>query len=223
MNTNLVSYYKDRAAEYEKIYSKPERQNDLLAGAAMLQTIFSEKNVLEIACGTGYWTEKIAATANQVLATDINDAVIEIAKSKTYDPASITFQVADLYALNAPEKFEHLFGGFIWSHIKLEDLGAFLDAVESLVEPGGIIVFMDNNYVEGSNLPVTHTDDAGNTYQTRNLEDGTQHLVLKNFPSESFIRDLLKDRTSDLSFIQLQYYWIMTYKKRLQLPFSSCP
>lgn len=60
MNTDIISYYKDRAKEYEKKYSKPERQEDLKSIATILQEIFADKQVLEIACGTGYWTEKIA-------------------------------------------------------------------------------------------------------------------------------------------------------------------
>lgn len=39
MNTDLVLYYKDRAEEYEKIYSKPERQEDLKSAATILQEI----------------------------------------------------------------------------------------------------------------------------------------------------------------------------------------
>jgi len=212
MNTDLVSYYKDRAKEYEKIYSKPERQTDLLIAGQILQDTFSGHDVFEIACGTGYWTEKISRTAKNILATDINDTVIEIAKSKEYSQAKVDFQIADIFNLANVAKRESLFGGFIWSHIKLQDLKSFVDVANSLVKAGGTIVFMDNNYVEGSNLPLTDKDDLGNTYQTRTLEDGTTHKVLKNFPSEAAIRELLTDKASEIDFIQLPYYWILKYK-----------
>lgn len=212
MNSDIVSYYKDRATEYEKIYSKPERQSDLLLAGQILQDTFANKDIFEIACGTGYWTEKISATANKILATDINDTVIEVAKSKNYSPAKVDFQTADIFNLANINKHESLFGGFIWSHIKLQDLSNFIDTANSLVENSGTIVFMDNNYVEGSNLPVTDKDDLGNTYQTRTLENATTHKVLKNFPTETFIRQLLTDKATDISFINLQYYWILRYK-----------
>ena len=54
MNTNLTCYYAQRAAEYEAIYLKPERQADLKAAEMFVQKIFNGTNVLEIACGTGY-------------------------------------------------------------------------------------------------------------------------------------------------------------------------
>ena len=213
MNSDIVSYYKDRAKEYEKIYSKPERQNDLLLAGQILKDIFADKDVFEIACGTGYWTQKISATAKNILATDINDTVIEVAKSKNYLPAKVVFQTADIFDLINTNKHESLFGGFIWSHIKLQDLNNFIDTVNNLVSNCGTIVFMDNNYVEGSNLAVTDTDEFGNTYQTRVLENGTTHKVLKNFPVEIFMRQLLTGKAANIDFINLQYYWILKYNK----------
>ena len=182
MNTSLVAYYKERAAEYEKIYSKPERQPDLQQASHILQQAFIGKTVFEIACGTGYWTERIAKTATSILATDINAAVLEIAKSKVYAPATVTFELADIFQLPTYLPFESLFGGFIWSHIPLQQMNDFLDRVDSLVVPGGTVVFMDNNCVAGSSLPITHRDQYGNTYQTRQLQNGKTYEVLKNFP-----------------------------------------
>ena len=212
MNKDLVKYYKDRAKEYEKIYAKPERQEDLKQASALLQELFKDKAVLEITCGTGYWTEQIAKTATSLIATDINDAVIEIAKQKDYGNANVSFEVADIYKLDVTKKHESLFGGFIWSHIPLQELDRFIDTVNNLVTRGGLVVMMDSMYVEGSNLPVSQTDEHGNTYQTRKLDDGTSHLVLKNFPSESFLKDKLKDKATDIKVINLPYYWILTYK-----------
>lgn len=212
MNTDIISYYKDRAAEYEKIYTLPERQNDLLLAGQILRDALADKDVLEIACGTGYWTQKIASTAKKILAVDINDTVIELAKLKNYSPAKVAFQTADMFDLPNINKHGSLFGGFIWSHIKLQDLNDFIEMANSLVKNGGTIVFMDNNYVEGSSLPLAEKDDSGNTYQTRVLENRTTHKVLKNFPTEVFIRQLLTNKASDINFINLQYYWILKYK-----------
>src|SRR5678809_427405 len=100
MNTNLVSYYSDRAKEYEKIYAKPERQDDLKRSSVILQEIFEDKNVFEVCCGTGYWTEKIAATASSIFATDINESMLEIARHKQSLKAKVTFGIADIYNLS---------------------------------------------------------------------------------------------------------------------------
>lgn len=212
MNKDLIKYYHDRAKEYEKIYAKPERQGDLKEASTILSNLFAAKQVLEIACGTGYWTEQMAKTATSILATDINEAVIEIARQKDYGGAQVNFEVADIYKMNDAKKYESLFGGFIWSHIPLQELNRFIDTVNKLVTPGGLVVMMDSIYVEGSNLPVTQTDKHGNTYQTRKLEDGTPHLVLKNFPIETFLKEVVKGKATDIQVISLPYYWILIYK-----------
>lgn len=93
-----------------------------------------------------------------------------------------------------------MFGGFIWSHILLQDLDKFLSTVNSLVSPGSTVVFMDNNFVEGSNHPITERDAHGNSFQTRKLEDNTTHLVLKNFPTEIFLQQKLKDIGGEIKF-----------------------
>ena len=212
MNTDLVAYYRDRAKEYENIYAKPERQDDLKRAAAVLQDTFINKDIFEIGCGTGYWTAKIAGTASSIFATDINESVLEIARHKEYGNAHVTFGIADFYSYGETQNYEGLFGGFIWSHIQLQDLKKFLARINSFVLPEGTIAFMDNNYVEDSSRPITKTDEYGNTFQTRKLEDGSTHLVPKNFPSQDFIMEQLRGLAKDIRFIDLKYYWILIYK-----------
>ncbi|MBS1511229.1 MAG: class I SAM-dependent methyltransferase [Bacteroidetes bacterium] len=214
MNTNLISYYKQRASEYENIYLKPERQTALQTASVLLQEVFTGKHIAEIACGTGYWTEKIATTAASVYATDINDTVIEIAKHKHYPRNNVTFNVTDFYDHQPLKKYEGLFGGFIWSHIYLQQLPQFIATTHNYVIPGGTVVFMDNKFVEGSNLPVTATDEQGNTFQTRSLANGSTHVICKNFPSKNFVLEQLKGVADEIRFIDLEYYWIVKYTKQ---------
>lgn len=216
MNTDLIAYYKDRAKEYENIYLKPERQDEIKTATILFKSLFADKTVFEIACGTGFWTEKIAETAASVFATDINKSVIEVAEQKSFSKKNVTFDLADIFDLSIKSKYQSLFGGFIWSHIKLHDLDKFIEAVNTSILPGSTVVFIDNNFVEGSNHPITNTDIDGNTFQTRKLADGTTHLVLKNFPTESFLRKKFADIVTDLKFINLKYYWILTYKTQTE-------
>jgi ubiquinone/menaquinone biosynthesis C-methylase UbiE len=210
-NTDLVSYYRGRASEYEQVYSKPERQHDLAEAATILQTSFAGKNVFEIACGTGYWTKRIAEKASSVFATDINDAVLEIARHKAYENNNVLFVQADVNHYQPSRKYKALFGGFFWSHIPVQELRDFLKNTNRLVLPGGLIVFMDNNYVAGSSTPINRTDEYGNSCQLKMLENGTTHLVCKNFPSEVFIRDQLQGIGRTIQFLNLEFFWILMY------------
>ena len=212
MNQDLTIYYKDRAKEYDKVYQIAEEQEDLLKATDLFQSIFKNKSVLEIACGTGYWTERIAKTATSVFATDINKSVVEIALRRQ-TKNNVRFNVADMYHLNTDMKYQGIFGGFIWSHILLQDLDRFLLKLKDLLTEDEILVFIDSNPVDDTihdKKRVSHTDEHGNTYQTRMLEDGTSHLVLKNFPTKEFLLNKLSVIATDINYIQLEYYWIVS-------------
>lgn len=214
MNHDLVSYYDKRAKEYEKLYMNPAEQDDLLRSEEIFQDLFAQKSVLEIACGTGYWTERIAKTATSVYATDINKSVIAVARER-HVPENVTYAVADMYGLTPYEQFDGVFGGFIWSHILLQDLGGFLQKVKSFLKPNGTFVFVDGNPVDGTNHDlrnITKTDKCGNTFQTRKLENGETHLVLKNFPTRDFLLEKVSAIATDIDLIELEYYWIVSCK-----------
>jgi len=182
----MQAYYAQRAREYERVYDKPERQADLARLRADVPALFTGQRVLEIACGTGYWTPLIAAQAAAVLALDNAEETLAIARSKQYPKANVRFEQGDAYRLPEwPEPFSACFAGFWWSHVPLGRMDAFLAAATRSVAPGALIAFLDNRYVEGSSTAISRRDGDGNSYQLRRLDDGSAHEVLKNFPTES--------------------------------------
>ena len=78
---NLTEYYARRAAEYERIYVKPERQADLTSLRSRIAALFSGRAVLELACGTGYWTEVIAPHVRSITAIDFAEETLAIARN----------------------------------------------------------------------------------------------------------------------------------------------
>lgn len=212
MNRNIANYYNERANEYDKVYQIPEEQHDLRKASELFQDIFKEKTVLEIACGTGYWTEQIARTAKFIYASDINQTVIDIALTRHYND-NVTFELIDLFNLKSERKCDGFFGGFIWSHILLEDLDKLLFKIKDLLIKNSTIVFIDSKPVEGTKHDkknITSVDQFGNTFQTRKLENGTTHEVLKNFPSSDFLIQKLSQISTNIKTIELEYYWIVT-------------
>jgi 2-polyprenyl-3-methyl-5-hydroxy-6-metoxy-1,4-benzoquinol methylase len=212
MNKDQIQYYYERAKEYEQIYQKPERQEDLNKLKKILKDLFIAKSVLEIACGTGYWTQFISETAKSILATDINETVIEIARSKKYH-CPTKFEKADIYNLtNENEEFDSGFGGFIWSHIPKQELNVFLSRFISNISQGGLVVFVDNQYVERSNTPIDSKDDFGNTYQIRKLSNGSNYKVMKNFPVDKEILDIINPIGRDIEIEKLTFFWVLKFK-----------
>jgi 2-polyprenyl-3-methyl-5-hydroxy-6-metoxy-1,4-benzoquinol methylase len=210
----LIAYYAARAAEYDDVYHKPERQDDIGSLRSILRELLRGHSVLEVACGTGFWTEEIAATASHIHATDTNESVLEIASKRLRHHRNVTIDRDDAFALTGTTGvFTAAFAGFWWSHVpKGEQLCRFLNALHAKLQPGALVVFTDNRYVEGSNLPITREDADGNTYQKRRLREGTEYEVLKNFPEEAELRSLLQGRGSMIDFRWLTYYWCLSYQ-----------
>ncbi len=213
MNDALLDYYGRRAAEYERIYAKPERQADLERVRTWLRGELAGHRVLEIACGTGYWTATLAGVAAAIVATDAGREVLAVARSKTYPAGRVEFATADAYALAAvPGQFTAAFAGFWWSHVPLRRRPAFLAGLHERLREGGRIVLLDNRYVEGSSTPIARRDAAGNTYQRRRLADGTEHEVLKNFPTARELVALLQPLSRELRVTEFEYYWGACYR-----------
>jgi demethylmenaquinone methyltransferase/2-methoxy-6-polyprenyl-1,4-benzoquinol methylase len=211
IEASMVSYYAERACEYERIYQKPERQADLRRLRNFVQGFFAGADVFEVACGTGYWTEVVACRAASVLATDINEEVLAIARTKSLDARKVTFERADAYAPSAPQRFNAGLSAFWWSHVPKARMRTFVRGFHGVLAPGARVMFLDNVYVEGSSTPISHTDAQGDTYQLRRLDDGSTHEVLKNFPTESELRAAVEGLVLDVQVEFLPYYWTLTY------------
>ncbi len=208
----LASYYEKRANEYEIIYHKPERQTELRKLEAILQTSFSNLNVLEIACGTGYWTQFLAKSAKSIVAMDYNQAVIDVANQKDYGNCPVSFIQDDAYSLNKIEKkFNAAVVGFWWSHIAKDKQSHFLDALHAKLTPDAKVIILDNRYVEGSSTAISRIDEYGNSYQVRHLNNGNDHEIIKNFPTEGELLKSFSGQSKNLKYQQLDYFWLFEY------------
>jgi SAM-dependent methyltransferase len=208
---SLGEYYQQRAGEYDQVYDKPERQDNLAQLRRLLPPLVAGKHVLEIAAGTGYWTKVLAGTADSITATDVNAETIAIAAQRQYGPARVSMRTADAFRLDAvPGEFDLVFCGFWWSHILRADMPRFLAGLRARVGPGTSLVLLDNLYVPGSNHPITSTGPDGDTYQQRRLADGRGYEVLKNFPSREQVAADLAGVATELSWTELDYYWLAT-------------
>lgn len=214
-----LDYYARRANEYEGIYTKPERQQDLECLHGWLAQQVRGCHVLELACGTGYWTQVMAGTAAHVLASDMSREVLEIAQGKNLPGNRVSF--ARINALEMPMLrgyFDTVFAGFWWSHVPRQDLHEFLDGLQRALGDGVRCLFIDNRYVEGSSTPIARTDKWGNTWQQRRLADGSTHAVLKNFPSADELTRQLSGRAREIEIVERPYYWALSYRTQAVTP-----
>lgn len=205
----MLDYYAKRAPEYERIYAKPERQSDLAGLKARVRDLTRGVRVLDLACGTGFWTEAMT-DARSIVGADYNDTVLRIARGKGIAGAS--FVRADNDALPfAPGAFDVMTAGCWWSHVPLQHLRQHVEGLHRVLGPGVRMLWFDNQYVFGSSTPIAYNDEHGNTWQCRPLQDGTEHDVLKNFPDDPTLLQAVAGIAQDVRINRLQYYWTLEY------------
>jgi len=207
----MRAYYASRAPYYDAVYLKPERAADIAFLARHLPSAFAGRSVLEVACGTGYWTQHLAVTAARLVATDAGPEPLAFARLRPH-AERVTFRLEDAYRLPADlGEFDAAFAGLWFSHVPVERRGEFLRSLHARLRAGARVIFLDNAEVQCREWPIVETDAHGNTYQRRRTRDGNVHRVLKNFPSEAQLRQLLAPCASAVSFRPLENFWLLEY------------
>lgn len=208
----MLDYYEKRLPEYEAIYHKPERQSDLAWLEHYLKGMTRNQAVFELACGTGYWSRRMVDSAKRLHMTDASAKLAQEALSSCRtepDPrADLTCGVVDAFNLPSASEYDVIVCGFFYSHVLREQLSTFLQGLSAAARPGTRIVLFDNRYVEGSSTPLSRTDQAGNTYQLRQLADGSEQEVLKNFPRRQDLEASLADTFCDITIEERHYFWV---------------
>jgi 2-polyprenyl-3-methyl-5-hydroxy-6-metoxy-1,4-benzoquinol methylase len=134
-------------------------------------------SVLEIACGTGLWTQALAGPADTVTAIDAAPEVVEIARDRVRS-GNVRFEVADVFAWDTGARFDVIFFSAWLSHVPMSRFEQFWQTLRALLAENGRVLFIDEHvderekeaYVEGREEIVE-----------RRLRDGSTFHVIKNF------------------------------------------
>lgn len=213
-DTNIRDYYGARAEEYERIYHRddPNYQQELSLLRSTLQSITQGRKVLEIACGTGYWSQIIADSAVQLVGVDIRPEVIQIAAAKKLPPGKTTFLVGDAYHLDDIEgSFDFGLANFWFSHIPKNKIELFLTGFHRKLQPGAQVFMADNVYVPGRGGELIVKEDSEDTYKRRELADGSQHEILKNYFDYQELCEIFKPFSTDLKVFVGSSFWYVSY------------
>ena len=119
-----------------------------VVGKDLLDQIIGELNslpelgeMLELGCGTGYFTQAIAAKSKSVLATDLSDSLLEAAKTRLRDHPKVTVQKENCMETSlAPESFDSVFMANL-IHV-VENPGKTLQECRRILRSRGRIVIV---------------------------------------------------------------------------------
>jgi ubiquinone/menaquinone biosynthesis C-methylase UbiE len=184
-------YYRERAAEYEDWWFRrgrynrgPETNARWFADAAEVQDALERfdpsGDVLELACGTGLWTQRLAPRAASVTAIDGSPEMLELCRARVNDPR-VRYVQADLFAWEPDRTYDVCFFGFWLSHVPEERFEAFWEKVRRAVEPEGRVFFIDSLRSEQASAIDHKLPGRGDETMLRRLADGREYQIVKRF------------------------------------------
>ncbi|QIR35957.1 class I SAM-dependent methyltransferase [Tolypothrix sp. PCC 7910] len=186
-----IAYYSARANEYDEWFYRLGRYNrgeeinqhwfqevDIVKQA--LQQVGETEKILELACGTGIWTQELLKIGKRITAIDASEEVISINRCKLNSP-NITYQKVDLFTWKPDAEYDFVFFSFWLSHVPPELLESFLAKVYKSVRVGGKLFIIDSRFEPTStaNNHILHND--GSIYKRRKLNDGQEFDIVKIF------------------------------------------
>ncbi|MBI3548102.1 MAG: class I SAM-dependent methyltransferase [Elusimicrobia bacterium] len=96
---------------------------------------------LEVGCGSGVFTEKVARSGAQITATDLSEDLLQLARGKNIPNAKI--ETADAHKLAYPSgSFDVVYGSSILHHL---DVRRALEEFFRVLKPGGRLAFAEPN------------------------------------------------------------------------------
>jgi 2-polyprenyl-3-methyl-5-hydroxy-6-metoxy-1,4-benzoquinol methylase len=98
--------------------------------------------VLELGCGTGYFTRELARSGANIVAIDVSPELLEIARADCSAP-SVRYEIQNASALSYPDAvFDSVVGSSVLHHLEIEEA---LREIYRVLKPGGTIYFTEPN------------------------------------------------------------------------------
>lgn len=184
-------YYRARAGEYDEWFLREGRYDrgpehraqwwaQVEAVRAALERFNPAGRVLELACGTGWWTEQLARWADEITAVDASPEVLELNRIRVGEQKVRRVQ-ADLFRWwPEPAAYDVVFFSFWLSHVPPERFADFWEMVRGALKPGGRAFFVDSLRTVESTAK-DHVLPDEDVVLERKLNDGRTFSIYKVF------------------------------------------
>jgi SAM-dependent methyltransferase len=213
-----AAYYAARALGYDTSAGYGNSSFEALVAPlkAKLTHLLSGTDLLEIACGTGYWTDAIAPSVPSIHAIDADVTSLRIAERRLERHKHVRTQRADAYSM---DNVEGCFGAalamFWWSHMPLTDIPDFLATLRKKLRPAAPVIFVDQLFYPYPDC-YRRLDDEGNILEQRWLSGGSFYEVVRNFPTESDLRSAVEKFSVNARYesASVPGCWLLSYESR---------
>ena len=197
-----MAYYRARSPEYDQWwlrigkYDRGDRfrrcwDDEASQVRAALAAFGARGQVLEIACGTGWWTPQLAAGAAGVTVIDASSELLDRCRSRVaaagVDAAKLDFQLSDIWSWVPQRRYNAVFFGFWLSHVPEVRFDRFWELVDGALLPGGRVFFVDSADPVGS----SRAGGAAAETELRELNDGRRFEIVKRYFEPGWLRHRL--------------------------------
>jgi len=186
-----VAFYRARAPKYDEwwerrgayecgpdINAEWDRQIDQVESA--LRDFLVRGDVLELAGGTGWWTERLARSANHLTVIDSSPEVLELNRARA-GGLHVEYRVADIFKWTPEKTYDLVFFSFWLSHVPRSRFSTFWSFVRTCLSPAGRVFLIDNHRDPIVDLDIK--DPYVCQYETdrhvRHVGDGREYNVVK--------------------------------------------
>lgn len=198
----MQSYYGKRAPVYDNSMGYDDHDTVAMLSPVIqhITNLLEGRRILEIACGPCFWTQPVSEVAASVLAIDCNESTLDQARRKNLDWDKVSLQVADAYELSKVQGcFDAALAVDWFAHVPRSRFHEFLQGLHGRLQDGSIVVLCDQ--LPGADSRSGMYDSEGNHLQTRELPDGSTFRVIKNFLSESELRELFVNYSTHVEIV----------------------
>lgn len=127
------------------------------------------------------------------------------------DHAAFQLESADLSTLDVePGQYTAVYAEFLWAQVPRENQDKFLKQLREKFGKDVLLVLMGEDYVDGVSFPVARTDQHGNTFEFQKDDEGNRFEVMKNYPSDSWLRKRIGIAAREIKVLRSEYYWVVT-------------
>ncbi len=214
-----ADYYRARAPEYDRWFQRLGRYDRGEAATAQwvaeIETVrqalaglpIDGGDVLELAPGTGIWTEQLVDRATHLTAVDASAEMIEENRLRLGGRAgSVSYIQADLFDWQPEHGYDAVVFCFWISHVPDARLDGFLRGVANMLRPGGSIFFLDGRREPTSTAGDHVLPDHGEVV-TRRLDDGREFRIVKNFWEADELASRCLDAGLDVEMLETAAYF----------------
>lgn len=184
-----IACYRARSAEYDEWFLRRGRYDhgpqlnrqwfrEVEEVAQALAAFRPSGRVLELACGTGWWTEHLVRFSDDVTAIDASPEVLALNRQRLAGRA-VRYVEADLFSWEPDRRYDVVFFSFWLSHVPPERFDAFWSLVRRCLAPGGRVFLIDSRPDPTSTARDQRFPPPDDPMMIRRLNDGRAFRIVK--------------------------------------------